>query len=103
MHVLHNRSAKVIEDWKVVTSARTSLKMTTLDIRPRSIPKWQDHVPGCYKLNVDASVFADSDSFTIGMVVRNHTGTFMHGKVARISGVISSFEAEVVAIDESLS
>ena len=38
--------------------------------------KWQPPDIGHLKLNVDVSIYAGSDSFTIGIILRNHNGLF---------------------------
>lgn len=37
---------------------------------------WQRPQEGVLKVNVDASVFPEENSFTIGIIVRDHTGQF---------------------------
>lgn len=58
---------------------------------------------GHYKLNIDASVFSGTNSFSIGMILRDHNGMFLRGKMARFSGRVLAFEAEVVGILEAPS
>lgn len=48
-------------------------------------------------------VVQGSDSFSIGMIIRDHIGTFQAGKVMRLAGNISVYEAEAVGILEALS
>lgn len=64
---------------------------------------WNALDPGKFKVNVDASVFPNASSFTVGMVMRNHQGTFIAGKVICLPMVELVFEAETVGINEALS
>ena len=42
--------------------------------------KWKCPKEGTLKVNVDASVFPNAVSFSIGMVLRNHMDEFLEGK-----------------------
>ncbi|XP_074359593.1 uncharacterized protein LOC141699337 [Apium graveolens] len=53
-------------------------------------------------MNVDASFFDNSEAFSIGMVVRNHQGTFIRGKMMRFAGRVQALEAELVGILEAI-
>lgn len=52
---------------------------------------------GVLKLNVDASVFLGVEMFSVGMVLRDYSGTFVASK-----NPISMFEAEAVGVREAL-
>lgn len=41
------------------------------------------------KINVDASVVSGQNSFAVGLVIRNHRGHYIAGKVIRFAGVVS--------------
>lgn len=67
----------------------------------RSAHKWKPLDPGAYKLNADASFTAGKDSFSIRMVLRDHVGAFIAGKVMSLKKVDSVVEAEAVAVKEA--
>lgn len=54
---------------------------------------WSKPEEGCLKVNVDVSVFQGAETFSIGMVLRNHTGMFIEGMNL---GPDSVFEAEAM-------
>ena len=43
-----------------------------------------------------------SNSFSVGLILRDHLGSFVAGKVACLKMVSSVFEAETIAIHEGL-
>lgn len=48
-------------------------------------------------------MFPDSNSFSIGMVLRDHKGHFLRGRTRRLSGRVKAFEAKAVGMFEALS
>lgn len=69
--------------------------------RQYNITKWQYPAPVSLKLNVDASVVEDQNSFSLGMVIRNHQGDYIIGKVMRCAGKVPVLEAELTGIVEA--
>ncbi|XP_074377272.1 uncharacterized protein LOC141718788 [Apium graveolens] len=61
----------------------------------------QDEI-GFYKLNVDAAIKLGDPSFSMGLVLRDHTGAFVTGKTICRAMVSSVVEAEAQAILEGL-
>lgn len=57
---------------------------------------------GELKVNVDASVRIGEGSFAVGMVVRDHMGSFVQARVARRAGEVPIIEAEARGILEAL-
>lgn len=53
-------------------------------------------------MNVDASVYEGANSFSVGMVTRDHQGSFLGAKTMRFAGHVSILEAELVGILEAL-
>lgn len=49
------------------------------------------------------SVCTESEFFSIGMVIRDHTGMFMEGKTMNLKCLASVFAAEAVGVCEALS
>ncbi|KAL8145567.1 hypothetical protein AgCh_003647 [Apium graveolens] len=95
--------AQLDEVWKGAkhTQYKPTLKKE-LDTQA-STNKWSPLSAGQLKVNVDASVFSEADSFSIGMVLRNHHGTLLAGKVLCLPAPVSVFEAEANGIREALS
>lgn len=58
---------------------------------------------GQFKLNVDASFFSRADTISISMVLPEHNGSFIAGKVLRLMAPRSVFEAETIGVREALS
>ena len=58
--------------------------------------RWTVPPTGHLKLNVDASVVNGASSFSVGMLVRDDRGAFIHGKTMRFEGMVSVFEAEAI-------
>ncbi|XP_074323447.1 uncharacterized protein LOC141660365 [Apium graveolens] len=58
---------------------------------------------GEYKVNVDSSWFQGAESFSIGMVMRNHLGNFIEGRTVTLYQAADALEAEVLGIREALS
>ncbi|XP_074351705.1 uncharacterized protein LOC141690845 [Apium graveolens] len=64
--------------------------------------KWTKPENGVLKLNVDTSVSLGAISFTMGLVIRDHAGVFVAGKMVCIAMITTTFEVEALAILESL-
>lgn len=64
--------------------------------------KWCQPTIGELKVNVDASVYEGEDSFSIGMVMRNHQGHYVKGKIMRFGECVSVMEADLVGTAETL-
>lgn len=65
--------------------------------------RWKKPVTSCFKINVDAAVLINDHFFSIGMLIRDSTGSFIRGNVLKSSGSISAFEAEVKGVWEAIS
>ncbi|KAL8124645.1 hypothetical protein AgCh_012338 [Apium graveolens] len=95
--------SKMVQDWKEarakgVTEKRVHQSQTNCNLR-----KWTTPAAGEYKVNVDASWFQGAESFSIGMVIRNHLGSFVEGRTVVLSQAADALEAEVLGIREALS
>ena len=55
------------------------------------------------KLNVDASYYACAKAFNIGMVVRDHAGTFIEGRCMALMYSGTRVEVECMRVREALS
>lgn len=74
-------SSKFFSDWKKAKESKSKIQKSTMPTRSVHPHKWFPPVAGCVKLNVDASVFPNSDRFSIGLIIRDHGGSFLVGKV----------------------
>lgn len=63
---------------------------------------WQPPEVGCYKLNVDASLYKGECCFTLGLVVRDDRGRFTMGKNMKFAGEVSVMEAEALGVCEAI-
>ncbi|XP_074355227.1 uncharacterized protein LOC141693936 [Apium graveolens] len=64
--------------------------------------KWVRLDRGKYKVNVDADIVKGSISFTIGMLLRDHTGFFLVGRTIKLNRPVSVMEAETTGIEEAM-
>ena len=53
-------------------------------------------------MNTDAAFKPGDDSCSVGLIIRDHLGTFIAGQVKKVGMVHSVFEAETAAIHEGL-
>lgn len=95
-------SAKNIFDWKEVKERRIKQGVVDANHVMQVPAKWKKPDLGVLKLNVDAAVKLGDQSFSVGLVLRDHTGTLVHGKTSNKPMVTSVFEAEAVAVLEGL-
>lgn len=77
-----------------------SLHMVPKELVPR---KWSKPEVDTVKINVDASFFPGAASFSVGMVMRDHSGLFLAGRTLCLSAVDTVVEAETIGIREILS
>lgn len=93
----------MILEWKTVMENKT--KQSAIKRRghqARDI-KWKPPEEGSFKVNMDAAVVEGSESFAIGMVLKDHTGKFIEGKTMRLYSPESVFVAEAIGLSEALS
>lgn len=50
----------------------------------REYVKWKPPEVGHLKINVDASLSQETESFALGMVIRDDKGGFIKGKITRL-------------------
>lgn len=96
-------SAKILSDWENAKQRRANMVPSTLTSISHAPPVWKPPDAGCFKLNVDASFHAGANTFSVGLVLRNHEGMFIIGKAVCCEGASSPLEAEATAIFEGLS
>lgn len=96
-------SFRLVKDWKEARGSRVLGSQNSSTRIQRQACSWFPPVEGVLKVNVDASVFPDSDFFSVGMLIRDHKGVFVAGRVIRLPAPTSVFEAEIVGVKEALS
>ncbi|KAL8126745.1 hypothetical protein AgCh_013868 [Apium graveolens] len=96
-------SFKMHSEWLEAKKKPTSTSAQIRLLVEKGDKKWYQPDMGVVKVNVDASVFPNSQNFSIGMVLRDHLGSFIAGKVMCFPIVASVLEAEVIRIREALS
>ncbi|XP_074328038.1 uncharacterized protein LOC141665951 [Apium graveolens] len=57
---------------------------------------------GKFKVNVVAGIVEGSTCFTIGMLLRDHTGFFLEGRTMKLNRPVSVMEAETIGIEEAM-
>lgn len=95
-------SSKQVLDWREMQKRRSQAHKQSLQPTVKPGTKWVPPPLDTYKINVDASVFEDQDYFSVGMVLRDHLGQFVRGRVLRFAGHVDVLEAELVGILEAL-
>ena len=96
-------SVKNISDWKEAKDDRDRRRaINSTSVTQRQV-KWRKPDLGTLKLNVDAAMSLGASSFSIGLVLRDHSGAFVSGKTISKGMVTSVFEAEALAVLEGLN
>lgn len=95
-------SAKFFHDWNVARKTSTSCANMTTAVNKPASHKWKSPAMGSYKLNTDAAVRLGEETYSIGLVLRDHHGDFVTGMVKRLLMVDSVLEVEVAAIREGI-
>lgn len=95
-------SAQHFFDWRKAEETRASLLVSAAKPCQPSSHKWIPPKQGAFKLNVDAAVKSGSENFFVGLILCDHLGQFVIGKVVCMKMVSSVFEAEACAIQEGL-
>lgn len=95
-------SLNYLKQWR---EARSAPKQRNKDVRTRikDVIKWKPPESGELKVNVDASFFAGEETFSVGLVLRDHEGTFVKGKCLTLPCPSTVFEAESIGVREALS
>lgn len=83
-------SFKLIQEWR-----QAKAKPVYAEVRKTTqTATWKPPQDGSFKLNVNASVFPNEDFFSVGLIMRDHTGGFIQGRTMKIAGKVSVLEAE---------
>lgn len=95
-------SAAQINQWREMQLQKSpTVNSGTLN-QQSSFSTWVAPLEGRFKVNVDASVFANSLSYGIGMVLRDHKGVFFKARSVCREGQVSVFEAESSGVLEAI-
>ncbi|XP_074361362.1 uncharacterized protein LOC141701628 [Apium graveolens] len=95
-------SVRILRDWKTARQCMQPGISQRVEARSDT-RKWKAPDRGSIKLNVDASFLPEADSFSIGMVIRDHDGTFIEGRSMTLPRPTTVFEAECIRVREALS
>ncbi|KAK1384784.1 hypothetical protein POM88_022519 [Heracleum sosnowskyi] len=95
-------SLKYFLDWKTARTSRAMPSNINIQACQPTSRRWKPLKTGTYKLNTDAAFKTEATSFSIGLVLHDHLGSFIVGMVKKARMVSSVFEAEATAISEGL-
>ncbi|KAL8114290.1 hypothetical protein AgCh_021225 [Apium graveolens] len=95
--------SKMVQDWKEARARGVTEKIVHKSQMSCNLRKWTTPAAGEYKVNVDASWFQGAESFSIGMVMRNHRESFVEGRTVVLYQEVDALEVEVLGIREALS
>lgn len=93
---------KQVKEWQEAMDRRATLNNVIRRSEMQASLTWQTPPTGCFKLNVDASVFKGESSYSLGMVIRDDHGQFVTGKNMRCPGEITVMEAEARGVQEAI-
>ena len=92
-----------VNEWR---KARTKVKPAGTETCQSDVTrerKWSAPPSGLLKINVDASIFPEADTFSVGMVMRDQNGMFVEAKVIALPCPATVMEAESIGVKEALS
>ncbi|XP_063947247.1 uncharacterized protein LOC135151929 [Daucus carota subsp. sativus] len=95
-------SAKYFADWRMAKESRIASSSSRRPNILADVCIWKAPAVGHLKLNTDAAIKLGESTFTVGLILRDHIGDFVGGKVRSLPMVSSVFEAEITAIKEGL-
>ncbi|KAK1396802.1 D-xylose-proton symporter-like 3, chloroplastic [Heracleum sosnowskyi] len=95
-------STKSISDWKEAKRNRAQTQILNARSITKSTQKWKPPHEGCLKLNVDVSVKLGSDTFTAGLILCDHRGSFVECKTTCFRMMSTVMEAEALALQEGI-
>lgn len=96
-------SNKQIKEWREVQQKKLKVNSSQASHVTEIRHRWKAPPTGILKMNVDASVFEGSPSFSLGLVLRDDRGAFIKGRTVCVNGVASVFEAETRGVLEALT
>lgn len=73
-------SSQQVVQWRAAQGQNVQSANANARVHNSSLVKWKAPAQGKLKINVDASVFKGSSSFTLGMILRDHQGQFCRAR-----------------------
>lgn len=96
-------SMNQINDWREAVKKFKALYQNNISSSGAiRVKEWQSPAVGGLKINVDAFIFPNADSFSFGMILRDHDSLFLGGRTSRFPGKVSVLEAEAVGMMETI-
>lgn len=95
-------SSRSISEWQQAQKNIKTRGRGVEDRVRRETVRWKPPEAGHLKINVDASLSQETDSYALGMVIRDDKGGFVEGKVVRLHYVESAMDAETKGVFEAL-
>ncbi|KAL8089810.1 hypothetical protein AgCh_039324 [Apium graveolens] len=92
----------MVTEWQQSQRNRKDRNRSLVEHANKKPAKWKPPQEGQLKINVDASLSRESDSFGLGMVIRDDNGMFLLGKVIRLQHVEIALDAETRGVLEAL-
>lgn len=89
-------------EWREVNKKKTQFPNGLRTNMQHLNQKWLAPITGTFKINVDASILEGENSFSVGMVLRNHQWHYVGGKTLSFPGRVSILETEMVGILKAL-
>lgn len=100
--VVAEQGRKQVAEWTEVWKKKQMTNAKKGRVHEQLETRWTPPSTGSIKINVDASVFAWRNSYSIGMVARDQTEAFLKGKTMRFEGAVSVMEAESIGVLEAI-
>lgn len=91
-----DNSSKHIKEWRVKRIKSKGGTQNQQHLGSMSGHRWKPSDPNVLKVNVDASFRSAEASSSVGMVLRNHDGDFLAGKVVCLEDAATIFKAEAI-------
>lgn len=95
-------SIKQVSQWREVQNLKPGIKNIRTQGQGNNAGRWKAPEVNNFKVNVDASVFPGSNSYSVGMILRDHNGGFRKARNLRCEGQVSVFEAEARGVLEAI-
>lgn len=95
-------SIKQVSQWREVQSLKTGRSNLRTQGQALEAGRWKAPEVNKLKVNVDASVVPGSNSYSVGMILRDHMGGFRKARNLRCEGEVSVFEAEARGVLEAI-
>lgn len=95
-------SKKIVTEWQEARQRRLGRLKSGVQGGSRGLVRWKAPEEGKLKVNVDASVVPGASSFSAGMVLRDHHGSFLKARNIGSAGEVPVFEAEAWGVLQAL-